>query len=173
MGKASVRENKNIYQITRENLSLTREEASDIIGGLSADKIGRIETEKTLPEAADVLLMARGYKAPHLCNYFCSCECVIGQEYVPCIEKENLPAIVLRLLSSLASVDEEKETLISITADGKIESDELAKFVQIQKDLEEISATSEALRLWCQQMIAQGNINTKEYNKLRRSQNNG
>ena len=166
MGKASVRKNKNIYQLTRENLSLTREEASECIGGLSADRICRIETDKTTPEAADILLMARGYKAPHLCNYFCSCECVIGQEYIPCIEKENLPAIVLRLLSSLASVNDEKETLISITADGKIEDEELEKFVQIQKDLQEISATSEALRLWCQQMIAQGNIDTEKYNRL-------
>ena len=141
MGKASVRENKNIYQLVREELSLTREEASECTG-VTSDRIGRIETEKTLPEAADVLLMARGYKAPHLCNYFCSCECPIGQEYIPYLEKENLPAIVLRLLSTLASINDEKETLISITADGKIENSELKSFVQIQKDLEELSATS-------------------------------
>lgn len=170
MGKASVRKNKNIYQLTRESLSLTREEASELLGGISPERIERIENERLLPHADDVMIMAEGYKAPHLCNYFCSCECPIGQEYIPRLDEEELSAIVLRLLSSLNSMQSRQESLIRITADGNIDSCELEQFVQIQKDLEQISSCAEALRLWCQQTIAEGRIDTKEYNRLRNNQ---
>ncbi len=170
MGKASVKKNKNIYQLTRESLDLTRDEASELLGAISPERIERIENERLLPHAEDVLIMARGYKSPHLCNYFCSCECSIGQEYIPRLNEEDLSAIVLRLLSSLNSMQDRQDSLISITADGNIDTCELSEFVQIQRDLEQISSTAEALRLWCQQMIAQSRIDTKEYNRLRASQ---
>ncbi|MBQ7999726.1 MAG: XRE family transcriptional regulator [Ruminococcus sp.] len=170
MGKASVKKNKNIYQLTRESLSLTRDEASELLRLMSPERIERIENERQLPHADDVLIMAQGYKAPHLCNYFCSCQCPIGQEYIPRLKEEELSSIVLRLLSSLNSMQNKQDSLVSITADGNIDTCELSEFVQIQRDLEQISSTAEALRLWCRQMIAQGRIDTQEYNRLRNSQ---
>lgn len=35
MGRVSTKENKNIYQIKREELGLTREKASEIIGSVT------------------------------------------------------------------------------------------------------------------------------------------
>ena len=43
MGKRSTKENKNIYQTSRESLALTREKASEQMLYISADRIEKIE----------------------------------------------------------------------------------------------------------------------------------
>lgn len=83
---------------------------------------------------------------------------------------DNLPGIVLQMLASLNSMDKEKDRLIEITADGKIEKDELRDFIKIQKELEKISVTVEALQLWAEKMLASGVINMEEYNAYVREQ---
>ena len=39
MGRASIRQNKNIYQLRREELGLTREKASDVVSAVSPERI--------------------------------------------------------------------------------------------------------------------------------------
>ena len=46
MAKVSTKENKTIYQIVREELGLSREKASELLGGISPERIERIENEK-------------------------------------------------------------------------------------------------------------------------------
>ena len=43
MGRQSTRANKNIYQICREECELTRERASEMMTGVSASRIEKIE----------------------------------------------------------------------------------------------------------------------------------
>lgn len=81
--RVSTKENKNIYQIKREELGLTREKASEIIGSVTPERIEKIENERSNLHPDEVRAMAEGYKAPHLCNYYCANECPIGQQYVP------------------------------------------------------------------------------------------
>ena len=45
MGKRSTKENKNIYQLYREEAELTREKASEKMEYISADRIEKIESE--------------------------------------------------------------------------------------------------------------------------------
>jgi len=148
MGKKSTKENKNIYFQSRENAGLTRAQASERIGCISESKIEKIENGTTPPQPEDVVLMAEAYKNPRLCNYYCSHECRIGQEYVPEVEIKGLPDIALGLLSSLNALDKCKERLIEITEDGEITSDEYADFKKIQDQLEKISVTVESLKMW-------------------------
>ena len=42
MARRSTRENKNIYQTTRENLAFTREEASELLVTVSPERIEKI-----------------------------------------------------------------------------------------------------------------------------------
>ena len=49
MGKASVRENKNIYFQTREELGLTREQAGDLLEAVPPERIEKIENERSVP----------------------------------------------------------------------------------------------------------------------------
>lgn len=164
MGKKSTKENKKPYQLRREELGLSREDASRLLESIQPERILRIENEISLPQPEEVLVMADKYKMPDLCNYYCSNECPIGQQYVPEIKIEDLSKIVLKMVASLNSVSKEKDRLIEITADGEIDADEIKDFVHIQEELEKISVTVETLQLWAEKMIADGAIDMKIYN---------
>ena len=166
MGRASTKENKNIYQITREALELSREKASELLETIPPERIEKIENERIIPHPEDILAMAKGYKAHHLCNYYCSQQCPIGQQYVPEIKIKDLSQIVLEMLASLNSMQRQTERLIDISADGVIDNDELKDFIRIQKELEKISITVETLQLWAEQMLATGKIDMEQYRAL-------
>jgi len=163
MGKRSVKENKTRYQLIREELGLTREQASELLQSITADRLEKIENERTLPHADEVMVMAAGYKRPSLCNYYCSHHCPIGREYVPEVEMKELSAIVLEMLASLNDMEKKKEQLIRIAADGKIDPTEIDDFIAIQNELERISLTVETLQLWSEKMLAQGIIDRQLY----------
>ena len=167
MARKSTKENKNIYQRTREALDLTREEASDLLVTMSPERIEKIESERSMPHPDEVLLMSDQYKHPSLCNYYCANQCSIGAQYVPEIKVKDLSQIVLEMLASLNSMQKEKDRLIEITVDGKVSGDELADFVAIQEQLEKISVAVETLQLWCERMLATGAIDPEAYQAYR------
>ena len=167
MGRASTKENKTIYQTLREELDLSRDKASELLEGITPERLERIENEKTLPHPEEVLLMSDKYKAPDLCNYYCANECPIGEQYVPEIKMKNLSNIVLEMLSSLNSMNKQKDRLIDIAADGKIDTDEIKDFIHIQEELERISITVEALQLWAEKMMDDGLIDIELYNNYK------
>ena len=148
MGRKSTRENKNIYQLSREAAGLTREEASEQMVYLSDDRIEKIESEKTLPHPDEVMTMAECYKKADLCNYYCSNECPIGQKYVPQLELKNLQQITLEVLNALNTVNNRQARLIEIAVDGKTSSDEKDDFLEIINDLSKIAISAQTLRLW-------------------------
>ena len=162
MGKKSSIENKNIYLQSREDANLTRAEASELMEYVSESRIEKIESEKTAAHPEDVVAMAKAYKKPSLCNYYCSHECAIGQEQVPEIKEQSLSEIVLGMLAALNTLNKDKERLIDITADGVISDDELPDFVRIQEQLENMSMTVDAMKLWVNNTIASGDIDTKK-----------
>ena len=163
MGRASTKENKNIYQTTREALRLTRETASELLETIPPERIEKIENERSLPHPDEVLTMAEKYKQPGLCNYYCANQCPIGQQYVPEVKVKDLSQIVLEMLASLNSMNKQKDRLIEITSDGAISEDELADFIFIQQELERISITVETLQLWAERMLATGAIDAERY----------
>lgn len=158
MGRKSKKENKNIYQTSREELGYTRAEAAEKLGFISADRIEKIESEKTLPHPEEILAMADCYKAPSLCNYFCSHECPIGQEYVPEIKAKELSQITLEMLAALNNLAKRKERLVEITVDGEITEDEISDFVVIQEVLDKMSLIIDSLNLWVSNTIAAGKL---------------
>ena len=85
---------------------------------------------------------------------------------MPEIKVKDLAQIVLEMLASLNSMKSSQERLIEITADGKIDDDEIKDFVFIQNELERISITVETLQLWVEQMLADNKINMDKYNEI-------
>lgn len=164
MARVSTKENKNIYQKTREGLQLSREAASELLESITPERIEKIENERSLPHPDEVLVMAEKYKQPSLCNNYCANQCPIGQQYVPEVKIKDLSQIVLEMLASLNSMNRQKERLIEITVDGKITGDELEDFIFIQDELERISIAVETLQLWSEQMLATGVIDAEQYN---------
>lgn len=163
MGRRSTKENKNIYQLRREALGLTREAAGERMNGLPADRIEKIENERLVPHPFDILEMANGYRCPELCNHYCVNECPIGQKYVPELHIKDLSQIVLEMVNSLNSLDKDKNRLVEIAVDGQISNDEIDDFIHIQKELERISITIGSLQLWVEKMLADGQIDPEEY----------
>lgn len=166
MPRVSSKENKNVYFQKREELKLTRDQASELLESIPPERIEKIENERSEPHPDEILIMADKYKAPELSNYYCANQCPIGQRYVPEVKIQDLSQIVLKMISSLNSVQDNQRRFINITADGVIDDDELEEFVDIQEELDKISITVKALRLWSEQMLANGKINVEKYEKI-------
>ena len=169
MGRVSVKQNKNLYQVRREELGLSREKASELLESIPPERIEKIENQKSLPHPEEVLVMADAYKTPNLCNYYCANDCPIGKQYVPEIEMKDLSQIVLEMLASLNAMKGKQERLIEITVDGKVDGEEIRDFVHIQDELEKISITVEALQLWAEQMLAENKIDVEAYRTYKNS----
>ncbi|MBO7364250.1 MAG: helix-turn-helix domain-containing protein [Lachnospiraceae bacterium] len=152
MGRKSVRENKNIYQISRENAGLTREQAGESMVFVSEDRIEKIESGRLLPHPDEILAMSESYRNAVLCNYYCTNECPIGMKYVTPVTLKDLQQITLEVLNSLNRLDRHKNRLIEIAADGKIDEDEKRDFEKIMTDLENMSATTATLRILLEHM---------------------
>lgn len=159
-----------VYKQIRKKHNMTRDEVCDRALALGSpiqpERLERIENGKFHINPDEVMLLAEIYGEPTLCNTFCSKECPIGEKYVPEIKVKELSQIVLEMLSSLNSMKRRQERLIEITADGIIADDEIPDFINIQKELERISVTVEALQLWAEQMIADKKINIDKYNEI-------
>ena len=173
MARKSTRENKNIYQRTREALGLTREEASELLAAMSPERIEKIESQRSMPHPDEVLLMSDKYKHPSLCNHYCANQCPIGAQYVPEVKVKDLSQIVLETIASLNTMQKQKDRLIEITVDGRISGDELADFVHIQEELEKISIAVETLQLWCERMLDTGAIDKAQYDAYKRTLTQG
>lgn len=158
MGKRSTRENKNIYHLSRENAGLSREAAAEAMVFVSSDRIEKIEYDISAPHPDEILAMADCYKNPSLCNYYCSHECPIGQEYVPEVKVKDLSQITLEVLAGLNTLEKEKDRLIEISVDGEISPSELPDFMRIQNDLEKMALSIDSLRLWVDHSVAAGNM---------------
>lgn len=160
-----------IYKETRKKHDLTRDDVCDkaslMNNPIQPERLERIENGKFPITPDEVMLLAEIYGEPTLCNRYCSQECPIGKKYVPEVKVKDLAQIVLEMLSSLNSMKKSQERLIEITADGVIEDDEIKDFVFIQKELEKMSITVEALQLWVEQMLADKKINLEKYNEIK------
>ena len=165
MGRKSTKENKNIYQLSRESLGLTREAAAEKLSFISADRIEKFESEKTVPHPEEILAMADCYKNPSLCNYFCSNVCPIGQEYVPEVKVKDLAQVTIEMVVTLNNLVKERDRLLEITVDGKITKDEMPDFMNIQEQLEKMSITIDSLKLWVDNSIASGELDKTMFEK--------
>lgn len=166
MGKSSTKDNKTVYQAARENLGLSREKASELTG-IEPSKLERIENEKISKiDPYDIVAMAESYKEPKICNHYCVNECPIGMKYVPEVKIESLKDITVEMLASLEALDTQKTRFLQIARDGQVDDTELNDFVQIQKELEQISMAVEALQIWSEKMLAEGKIDVAKYRKL-------
>lgn len=167
MGRNSVKEDKNIYQLKREEMKFTREQASEEIN-ISADKIEKIENRGVVPYPEEVLAMAEGYNEPALCNHYCSKECPIGRQYVPEIAITDLRQIVLETVVTLNNLQSKQQRLMEISIDNTVDDDQIEDFIKIQDELEKVSILIETLQFWSEEMLAEGKINKERYNEIRK-----
>ena len=158
MGRKSTKADKSEYQIAREELSLTREEASERIPGMTPERIEKIENGRIHVQPDDIMLLAKGYKKPHLCNYYCSHECPIGQEHVPEIRTKELGQIAIETVNCINRLNKDIARFFEIVEDGTIKTNEFKDFMRIKDVLERIALSADTLDLWLEEAIASGEI---------------
>lgn len=155
--------NKGVYRQIREELKLSREKASELMGGITPERLERIENGKFAATPWEVNCMADCYNRPELRNYYCANECELGINRVHAIEVKDISQIVLEIINALNNINTTKDRLVQITVDGVIDDDEIDDFVEIQKELDSISSTVNAMQLWVEKMINSGKINKEKY----------
>ena len=165
MGRKSTRENKTAYQIAREKRGLTIEKAGDLIDGITADRIAKIENGSVHVQPEDIVLMADCYRFPELCNYYCTHECAIGERTVEEVEKKSFSQIAIETLNSLNRMTRLKDRLLEIVEDGQVRPDESDDFLVIKATLDRIAASVNALQLWVDGQIADGKMDRKMFGR--------
>ena len=158
MGKRSVKENKNIWQESRESKNLSREAASELLQFVSADRIEKIESGKSAPHPDEVLLMEQGYGNAELSNYYCTHECPIGMKYVQKVELKELPQLTVELLSALHAMEEEQNRLIDISVDGRVDDFERKQFDMILRKLAALDRAIRGMRIWIEDALHTGKL---------------
>ena len=158
MGRKSTKENKSVFQTTREELGLTREKAAELIPGFSPERIEKMENDRVQVRPEDVKLMADAYRAPGLCNYYCSQECPIGRGRTPRVESKELVQIVVETLNGLNHLNHYKERMLEIAEDGTVSSDEYDDFGEIKEMLDKLQVSVSSLQLWLEEKMASGEM---------------
>ncbi|MBQ9890160.1 MAG: helix-turn-helix transcriptional regulator [Firmicutes bacterium] len=158
MGKKSTKENKNVYQLSREALELTRDAASEVLEFISPERIEKIESGKTIPHPDEVLAMEEGYKNPELCNYYCTHECPIGMQYVPEAKLKDFSQVTIDIIAAVNSLVEEKDRLIGIAVDGRVNDFERKDFDAILKKLDNAERSIQGMKIWIKHAAASGKL---------------
>lgn len=165
MGRKSTRENKSAYQLAREKQGLTVEKAGELMDGITPERLSKLENGTTRIQPEDVVLMAEAYKAPGLCNHFCTHECAIGRQTIEEIEVKSFAQIAIETINNLNRVSRQKDRLLEIVEDGQVRADEYDDFMVIKSSLDRIAASVNALQLWVDSQIAEGKLDKKASRK--------
>lgn len=126
---------------------------------MSSDRIEKIESGKSLPHPDEIILMAKCYKRPELCNYYCHHVCEIGKELVPELSIKELSQITIDVIASLNNMYNQRDRFIDIVVDGKVSDDEYEDFRKIYNQLQTLSISIDNLKLWLNKNILEGKIN--------------
>ncbi len=164
MGRKASKATDNIYYMARCNAALsddayTSREKTAVRLGIERSRLARIELDKIEPYAEEVLIMARAYNAPYLCEDFCNHICPIGiqkslkehqrGDTQDKQETESLERLVLRFLSSTQSIDEISNQLVNITKDGLIDSsEEISDLREVLDAMESLSDIINSIKRW-------------------------
>ncbi|MBR3347707.1 MAG: hypothetical protein IKG37_11560, partial [Solobacterium sp.] len=103
-----------------------------------------------------------GYKSPELSNYYCTHECPIGMKYVEQAELKELPQLTVELLSALHAMEEERDRLIDISVDGRVNSTERKQFNIILNKLTVLDRAIRGMRIWIEDAINTGKLDQEK-----------
>ncbi len=162
MGKRSTKQNKNVWQLSREAKGLTREAAAEALVFLSPERIEKIESGRAVPHADEALAMEQGYGNPELSNWFCTHECPIGLKYEQEVKLKSLAQVTVELLSALNAMEQEKRSLIDISVDGRVDAPERPDFDRVMERLGTLDRAIRSMQLWLEHAKLSGKIDEAE-----------
>ncbi len=156
MGRKASKATGNIYYIARiraaeKNGVFSSREKAALQLGIERSRLARIELDKIEPYAEEVLIMAREYNAPYLCEDFCNNICPIGMDRVlgkskKQVKQESLERLSLRFLNSVQSIDDISKKLVNISMDGQVTEEEYEGFHKVLQALNEVSENIKSIK---------------------------
>lgn len=159
MGRKASKATDNIYYMARCNAALSnnifssREKAAAKLG-IERSRLARIELDKIEPYSEEVIIMAREYNAPYLCDNYCNLVCPIGMKRLEEAAKgntkyqESLERLALRFLSSTQCIDDISKKLVDISKDGMVTEDEFNNFHDVLEAMDALSYNIKAIKDW-------------------------
>jgi transcriptional regulator with XRE-family HTH domain len=156
MGRDAIKAGENpCFQCRKEaakyNDKLNSREGAAEMLGVSVSSLADYELGITKVIPVDkVVLMAELYNAPELKAWYCTTECPIGRSLpMPSANISTVERTTMRLLKQLRQdeVQDIKDSLIEITADGVISEDEKVDLAEILEYLDELIKAAGELRL--------------------------
>lgn len=156
MGRDAIKAGENPYfqcrkEAAKYNDKLNSREGAAEMLGVSVSSLADYELGITKVIPVDkVVLMAELYNAPELKAWYCTTECPIGRSFpMPSANISTVERTTMRLLKQLRQdeVQDIKDSLIEITADGVISEDEKVELAEILDYLDELIKAAGELRL--------------------------
>lgn len=126
-----------MFRAARNAAGLSREEAAQKLY-IGSRTLADYESGRTIAPPDVVMRMAEVYQEPELTADYCSKVCPIGQVLAHSVERSELAVTVLRVLKEFADVEQLKDRLIHIAADGKLCRQEQAEFAAIMREMVEL-----------------------------------
>ena len=136
----------------------SREGAAERLG-MSASSVADAELGLTKFMPVDkAVLMADAYNAPHLLNHYCLNECPIGCRRPLSDENLDIDRVTVRLLKNLrvGQLNEVKDKLLEIAADGVISEDEKPDLREVMEFLDELAKSLSELQTISQKVLNGG-----------------
>lgn len=135
---------ENIYKIARKKAGLTREEAAELLH-ISVRSLADYEAGVTIPKDDIVCEMIEIYDAPWLGYQHLRYSSEVGKRYLPDITLTDLARAVLRFQKEVRDIDSIDKDMIDIACDGEINDDELDRWQQVRKEIDEMAGAALAI----------------------------
>lgn len=157
MANLSEKTSSNIFykarsEASKHNDSLSSREGAADIMSIDRGRLYRIESGITYPYPEEIKMMADLYNAPELVNHFCTRMCPLGND-MPQVDVLMLDRIALKALAGFKRINETKELLLDITADGIIDESEKDALNRVIETLTEIEHVTQCLKLWAKKNL--------------------
>lgn len=128
----------------------SREGAAEYLH-ISMDSLADYELGLCKVVPCDVVVrMADVYNAPELLNDYCIHECPIGKITGQDLELKPVERLALQLIRNTNNMDDMRDMLADITADGTIDADEKPKLQRILAFLGDLKKSIGEIELYCQ-----------------------
>lgn len=157
MGKIATKAAGNVFyearsEAAKNNERLASREGASLETGIDRTRLARIELGSITPYPEEVLLMAEFYNNPELKNVFCREMCPLGRD-LPKIELSDLDRITVKALATFRNIEEQKEKLLEIAADGVITDDEKPDFEKVIHAMDELAAVAFNMKAWAERNL--------------------
>lgn len=129
---------KSIYQIARVAKGYTQEKAAEFLN-ISVDSLKAYESGRTIPNDDIVFNMADIYDAHHLKPQHMRNSSILGRTVIPEFKTgENVSTAILNLFKEHGDINQFKDKLIEIGADGVIGENEQETMKQVVKECQDL-----------------------------------